>query len=64
LDRFKTSPAIQTQDPEWYAALTANLTEQQLKSLNEVAILAAQRAAAKESKRIEQQGGMFVCFLL
>ncbi|XP_066249928.1 importin-7 isoform X1 [Euwallacea similis] len=48
---------IQRQDPDWYAALTANLKEQQLKSLNEIAMLAEQRAAARESKRIEQQGG-------
>ncbi|XP_050295459.1 importin-7 [Anthonomus grandis grandis] len=49
--------SIQTREPEWYAALTANLTEQQLKTLNEVVVLAEQRAAARESKRIEQQGG-------
>lgn len=48
---------IQTRDPEWYAALTSNLNEQQLKTLNEVVVLAGQRAAARESKRIEQQGG-------
>ncbi|CAG9857750.1 unnamed protein product [Phyllotreta striolata] len=49
--------ALQNQDPEWYNALTTNLTENQLKTLNEVCVLAEQRAAARESKRIEQQGG-------
>ncbi|ENN75634.1 hypothetical protein YQE_07812, partial [Dendroctonus ponderosae] len=48
---------IQFQEPEWYAALTANLDEQHLKTLNEIAVLAEQRAAARESKKIEQQGG-------
>ncbi|CAH1099995.1 unnamed protein product [Psylliodes chrysocephalus] len=49
--------AIQGQDPEWYNALTTNLSESQLKTLSEVCVLAEQRAAARESKRIEQQGG-------
>nr|CAI5832904.1 unnamed protein product [Callosobruchus analis] len=49
--------AIKSQEPEWYNALTSNLTEAQLKSLNEICVLAEQRAAARESKRIEQQGG-------
>ncbi|XP_023028647.1 importin-7 msk [Leptinotarsa decemlineata] len=49
--------ALQNQDPDWYNALTSHLTEAQRKTLNEVCILAEQRAAARESKRIEQQGG-------
>ncbi|XP_030762779.1 importin-7 isoform X2 [Sitophilus oryzae] len=49
---------IQNQNPEWYGALTGHLNEQQLKVLNEVVVLAEQRAAARESKKIEQQGGM------
>ncbi|KAL1517411.1 hypothetical protein ABEB36_001178 [Hypothenemus hampei] len=48
---------IQNQDPQWYAALTANLNEEQMKTLHEIVVLAEQRAAARESKRIEQQGG-------
>ncbi|XP_030762778.1 importin-7 isoform X1 [Sitophilus oryzae] len=48
---------IQNQNPEWYGALTGHLNEQQLKVLNEVVVLAEQRAAARESKKIEQQGG-------
>jgi hypothetical protein len=43
--------------PEWYNALTANLTEQQKKNLLDICVLADQRKAAKESKRIEQSGG-------
>lgn len=48
---------IQTSEPEWYKALTSNLNEAQVKSLGEIVVLADQRAAAKESKRIQQQGG-------
>ncbi|XP_060535459.1 importin-7 [Cylas formicarius] len=48
---------IKNREPEWYNALTAHLNEHQLKTLNEVVVLAEQRAAARESKRIEQQGG-------
>ncbi|KAF7268557.1 importin-7 msk [Rhynchophorus ferrugineus] len=48
---------IQGQNPEWYGALTSNLNEKQLKVLNEVVVLAEQRAAARESKKIGQQGG-------
>ncbi|CAG9771004.1 unnamed protein product [Ceutorhynchus assimilis] len=53
----QTMTNLQVADPEWYAALTTNLNEQQLKTLGEVVVLAEQRAAARESKRIEQQGG-------
>lgn len=49
--------AIQSQDVEWYNALTSNLTEAQVKSLGEICLLADQRLAARESKKIEQQGG-------
>lgn len=49
--------AIQSQDVEWYTALTSNLTEAQVKSLGEICVLADQRLAARESKKIEQQGG-------
>lgn len=51
--------AIQSQDIEWYNALTSNLTEPQVKSLGEICLLADQRLAARESKKIEQQGGRF-----
>jgi hypothetical protein len=48
---------IQASDPEWYRVLTANLTSEQQKALQEVMVLADQRKAAAESKRIEQSGG-------
>ncbi|GFG30315.1 hypothetical protein Cfor_02128 [Coptotermes formosanus] len=48
---------IQANDPEWYQVLTAHLTTEQQKALQEVMVLADQRKAAAESKRIEQSGG-------
>lgn len=48
---------IQASDPAWYQILTANLTTEQQKALQEVMVLADQRKAAAESKRIEQSGG-------
>ncbi|XP_069686580.1 importin-7 isoform X4 [Periplaneta americana] len=48
---------IQASDPAWYQALTGNLTTEQQKALQEVMVLADQRKAAAESKRIEQSGG-------
>lgn len=48
---------LQGTEPEWYSLLTSNLTDQQLKALMEVSVLADQRRAARESKKIEQQGG-------
>lgn len=49
--------------PEWYNALTANLTEPQKKQLIDICVLAEQRKAAKESKRIEQSGGKSVLYI-
>lgn len=48
---------LETTEGEWYKALTTGLTEEQKKALMEISILADQKRAAKESKRIEQQGG-------
>lgn len=48
---------LQSTETEWYNVLTANLTEQQSKALMEISVLADQRRAARESKKIEQQGG-------
>lgn len=42
--------------------MTANLTSEQQKALQEVMVLADQRKAAAESKRIEQSGGK--CLLI
>lgn len=50
---------IQASDPAWYGMLTAHLTCEQQKSLQEVFVLADQRKAAAESKRIEQSGGTY-----
>ena len=44
-------------DPAWYQALTGQLTDEQTKGLQEVFLLADQRKAAAESRRIEQSGG-------
>lgn len=51
-------------DPAWYQALTGQLTEEQKKGLQEVFLLADQRKAAAESKRIEQSGGTSTTQLL
>ncbi|XP_075230091.1 importin-7 msk [Lycorma delicatula] len=48
---------LQANDPAWYAILTGHLTTEQQKALQEVIVLADQRKAAAESKRIEQSGG-------
>ncbi|KAF4529095.1 hypothetical protein B566_EDAN014616, partial [Ephemera danica] len=47
---------VQATDPSWYQMLTAQLTPEQQKALQDVFILADQRKAAAESKRIEQSG--------
>lgn len=48
---------LESTETEWYRTLTANLTEEQQKALMEICVLADQRRAARESKKIEQQGG-------
>ncbi|XP_043287357.1 importin-7 [Venturia canescens] len=48
---------IERTDQVWYRALTSHLTAEQQKALQEVILLADQRKAALESKRIEQSGG-------
>ncbi|XP_017783558.1 PREDICTED: importin-7 [Nicrophorus vespilloides] len=48
---------LESTEAEWYSALTRNLTDVERKSLMEIAVLADQRRAARESKKIEQQGG-------
>jgi len=49
--------ALSAQDQAWYAILTAGLSPEQAKSLQEVVVTADQRKAAKESKLIEKRGG-------
>ncbi|GAB6021254.1 hypothetical protein CHUAL_003869 [Chamberlinius hualienensis] len=53
---------IHSTDINWYNQLTNCLTPDQQKSLNDICVLADQRKAAAESKRIEQSGGyVFQC---
>lgn len=49
--------AIQGSNTGWYTQLTGHLSETQGKALGEVILLANQRVAASESKKIELQGG-------
>merc|ERR1712098_269800 len=49
--------AIQGSNAAWYQQLTGALTETQGTALNEVIVLANQRLAAQQSKKIEEQGG-------
>ena len=41
----------------WYNALTSHLTSEQRNALKNVLVLADQRKAAAESRKIEQRGG-------
>ena len=47
----------QGKNPAWYNILTAALSGDQQKALADVIVLADQRRAAAESKRIEEAGG-------
>lgn len=48
---------IERTDTTWYRALTGHLNADERKALQEIIVLADQRKAALESKRIEQSGG-------
>ncbi|KFM76182.1 Importin-7, partial [Stegodyphus mimosarum] len=48
---------LKANDPNWYNILTSHLTTEQQRSFEEVCILADQRKAAAESRRIEKSGG-------
>lgn len=50
---------IERTDSTWYRALTSHLTTEEQKALQEIIVLADQRKAALESKRIEQSGGNY-----
>ncbi|XP_059055104.1 importin-7 [Achroia grisella] len=52
-----TLTALSTSEPALYHALTSVLDEQQQKQLKAVLLLADQRKAQQDSKRIEQSGG-------
>ncbi|KAK2188208.1 hypothetical protein NP493_140g03054 [Ridgeia piscesae] len=49
--------SLQMSDPGWYQKLTGHLTEAQKKEIQQIFVLADQRLAAKESKKIESAGG-------
>ncbi|XP_024215607.1 importin-7 isoform X1 [Halyomorpha halys] len=49
--------SLETSDPMWYSALTSHLTPEQRNALREVLVLADQRKAAAESRKIVQSGG-------
>ncbi|XP_053624286.1 importin-7 [Plodia interpunctella] len=56
--RFKsTLSALSTTEPALYHALTCVLNDEQQKQLKSVLVLADQRKAQQDSKRIEQSGG-------
>ncbi|XP_044535285.1 importin-8 isoform X2 [Gracilinanus agilis] len=48
---------VQRRDAAWYHLLTASLSEEQKKALQEIYTLAEHRRNATETKKIEQQGG-------
>ncbi|XP_076030766.1 importin-7 msk isoform X2 [Oratosquilla oratoria] len=48
---------LEASAPAWYQALTAALSEEQRKAMQEVATLADQRKAAAHSKKLQQSGG-------
>ena len=54
---------IEKTDQNWYTALTSHLTAEQQKTLQEIILLADQRKAALESKRIEQSGGKYCLYI-
>ncbi|KAL1130891.1 hypothetical protein AAG570_012132 [Ranatra chinensis] len=56
--------SLQASDPMWYTALTSHLSAEQQTALREVLVLADQRKAAAESKRIEQSGGKYFIVVL
>lgn len=54
----QTLEEVQQSNPGWYSVLTGALTADQQKALGDVIVLADQRRAAAESKRIEEAGGI------
>uniref|UniRef100_H2ZR06 Importin N-terminal domain-containing protein n=1 Tax=Ciona savignyi TaxID=51511 RepID=H2ZR06_CIOSA len=49
--------SLLARDPQWYNVLMTGLSDEQRKSLEEIYVLADQRHAAAESKKIEKTGG-------
>jgi len=54
---------LQSSEPRFYSLLTAHLKPEQQKELNDIVTLADQRRAARESKKLEKQGGTLICFV-
>ncbi len=52
-----TLEGVQSNDGDWYAALTGGLTQEQAKGIQDIFTLYQQRKAARESKSIEKAGG-------
>ncbi len=52
-----TLEALQANHQEWYSAITADLSQDQAKHIQEILTLYQQRKAARESKSIEKAGG-------
>lgn len=48
---------LQTIDPSWYGMLTAKLTPEHQKALQEIMVTAEQKKHQKRSKEIEKAGG-------
>ncbi|XP_045465095.1 importin-7 [Harmonia axyridis] len=48
---------LETSEQEWYNKLLSCLNDQQKKALMDICVLADQRRALRESRKIEQQGG-------
>uniref|UniRef100_A0A8C4PYI6 Importin 7 n=1 Tax=Eptatretus burgeri TaxID=7764 RepID=A0A8C4PYI6_EPTBU len=61
IDEYQTFKAVlqvlEERDPAWHGALTAHLSVEQCRQVQELFSFADQRMAAAESKRIEKQGG-------
>merc|ERR1719510_1206105 len=48
---------LETNNPQWYARLTSGLTQENVKSIQEIFKLSEQRQESKRSKNIEKAGG-------
>lgn len=51
--------SIQQNDPAWYLALTNHLNGDQMKSINEIMVLADQRRVEVENKKREKLAGIY-----
>lgn len=49
--------ALESEQPQWYGKLTSDLTQEHVKSIQEIFKLGEQRQEARRSKSIEKAGG-------